>query len=178
MEEKRAVKDCPFCGEEILEKAIKCKHCGSDLTKPVQATPAAGGVDQKMKNAGLAAIVGAALLIIGLFLPWMSAGFVSVTGFEKIQDAVIILVLGAAFGLAGYVSMSSKKNYGLVVTLCSLACLLFLAFIYVKMLDVAGGNIQIASGFYISGAGAFIGLIGGVMMVQNKPKKQPEETKE
>lgn len=31
-------KDCPYCGEEILAVAIKCKHCGSDMSK------VAGGV--------------------------------------------------------------------------------------------------------------------------------------
>lgn len=29
-------KQCPYCCEQILYRAIKCKHCGSDLTKIIQ----------------------------------------------------------------------------------------------------------------------------------------------
>ena len=34
------MEDCPFCGEEILASASKCKHCGADLAAGhLEATP-------------------------------------------------------------------------------------------------------------------------------------------
>ncbi len=27
-------KDCPYCGEQVLFKAIRCKHCHADLSQP------------------------------------------------------------------------------------------------------------------------------------------------
>ena len=30
-------KKCPFCAEEILAAAMKCKHCGENLTTPAES---------------------------------------------------------------------------------------------------------------------------------------------
>lgn len=34
----RDTRKCPFCAEQVLIEAIKCKHCGSDLRLPPNAS--------------------------------------------------------------------------------------------------------------------------------------------
>lgn len=42
MEQTKAMKACPFCGEDILIVAVKCKHCGSMISQSTPETTSSG----------------------------------------------------------------------------------------------------------------------------------------
>ena len=53
MNDQQELKDCPFCGEKINIKAIKCKHCLSMLNEaPTSFAPQVAGVHLPMPGAG------------------------------------------------------------------------------------------------------------------------------
>ena len=63
----RTIKSCPFCGEEILEAALKCRFCGSDLTKlpglPVSSYPGSNIVLNAPQPAGPMPAFGPSIVI-------------------------------------------------------------------------------------------------------------------
>jgi hypothetical protein len=61
------MKTCPFCAEEILEAAIRCKHCRSDLVTP--SIPAAPRRRRRRLLAALTALVGVAAALPVLARP-------------------------------------------------------------------------------------------------------------
>ena len=122
------------------------------------------------------ALVGAALLILGLFLPWAQLGIVTATAFQKTPDSIYLVASGAITALLCIVGISTKKNYGLFIVILNfisgglLAYLHFLLQENLSGIQVFGASAQIGTGFWMCIIGVIVGLIGGGMMAEKKKK--------
>jgi len=82
---------CPFCAEEILAQARKCRHCGEFLGEKK---------DEKELLRRLLAVVGSLLLVVAPFAPFISAPiFGRITLFQQGKGDGVILLIVALVGL-------------------------------------------------------------------------------
>jgi ribosomal protein L37AE/L43A len=130
LERASSTRACPFCGEEILAVAIKCKHCGSDLND--------SGKEQTGTNT-LSAVMIVLLIILGMF--WLAIGllqtYLSFASPRQFPDSWIYGILNVAisiWNLSLIVSIVKRKKsvvgsllfLGIAGSLFGVAQLLFL----------------------------------------------------
>jgi uncharacterized protein (DUF983 family) len=94
------IKRCPFCGEEILAVAKKCKHCGSNLdeepSREEASTPAA--------DYGMFLL---AIPVVGAMLIWF---WVSQMTVLQSPEAVMGLIsIATVLGTAGVAAQEASK---------------------------------------------------------------------
>ena len=171
---KKGNKNCPSCGVETNPNQVICVKCGGSLKKESFNidTSSLGAIDTSalLKNKQL---ILALVALIGYFLPWVSSGYMSVSGsgIAKISEYVPgggLLSLLFLFPLclvgvivSNFVPQILKFKKILSISSIVLVCYALLAII--MFMDKYGGfDIGIIGfGFYVSLIGAIASAFFG-----------------
>lgn len=138
------------------------------------------------RNAAILAIVGGAMMVIGSFMPWLSArtglGSISVAGTDG--DGVFTLLLGGAAALIALVHLDRPiagflrggivlaGAIGVVVAVVDYTA----ASERISGIDSAAVAASVGAGLYIVGLGAVATALGGLRMdTASKPPPEPPE---
>lgn len=146
---------CNNCGSQLAEGAAFCSHCGSavsggmpeNMQNQIENMPYQNaGKQAAKKKMNIAAVISAALLVIAMFLPYVSidGGFVNVSKALIDGDGVLFLIVGAI----GIIGALVKKN-GIVIFSGGLACLLSVVEIVVFEKNEYSELLTRGAGFYL-----------------------------
>ncbi len=139
--------------------------------------------------AGIVTVVGSGCAIVGSFLPWIQATdpssgtTLTKAGIEGHYAMLVDLLAVIAAGIGGFVLVRrlASATVGLTITVLALAQLGLVIFVGsnlsygVVQLQAAGALAGIGPGLYLTGLGAVVALVGGLLGWKGRPlRKAPE----
>lgn len=97
---EESTKSCPFCGEEILVVAKKCKHCSSFLDESASPSTLVSKTDYSL----LLLIIP----VVATVLIWTWVSFMNML--QSPGDAMILILLATLLGTASIATVEAKKT--------------------------------------------------------------------
>lgn len=120
-------------------------------------------VDTKRRAAGLLALAGGVLLIVGSMMPWITArtgfGSISVTGLDGGGDGVIVLIAGVLIALAGGAELLSLNVPSIVRVFVLLLGLGAVLLAFIDHADIRERIEEVSNDFAVAQVGAGIWLL-------------------
>ncbi len=122
--------------------------------------PGAAVLDERSNlPGGLVALLGAVLVVVGVFLPWMEVGDEAVSGWRASDDAKVLLALAGAVTVAAALIIGGARSLVLRIGLVVVG----LATVVLGLVDVLSVGDQ--PGDVSHGPGLIVVLVGGVLVV-------------
>lgn len=159
--------ECPECYEDVSEQAQTCSRCGHSML-PAEASTSSSTGNSRPIGGPIAALIGAFLLTIGPFLPWITLGMHSGTGIEIIgKELYILAVLGLAGAWLPIESLAFKtpmRRWGPLVMgiLGGALTLYYMVNLLNEIASVRSINPELGMGSYLSLAGAAMLIVGAI----------------
>lgn len=161
---------CVACGRTIGWDVNHCPYCGKDyrpqsFAPEMQVPPQVEEIEQGSIVGGLVGFFGAIFLIIGIFLPWASGVFTSLSGWDlaQISQALggspwavyVLLVLGLIGLIFALLGIEVHRHFQVATVICGLVSLLF-TLLLLRELSIIGTLI---------GGGIIICIIGSLCLI-------------
>jgi nitrate reductase gamma subunit len=137
--------------------------------------------ETKIVTGAAIALFGGLMLLIGLFLPWITSNILSVSGYQKIADeSYIIILLGGISVLLGLIAALTKKNYWIAYLVFGLASAAYLLFVFDKLKRAVNEvdikfDAHLGPGFWICCLGAVFIIVSTFISQEKVKKEEPEE---
>ena len=136
--------------------------------------------------AGIVTVAGSACAIVGTFLPWIQAtdpssgDTITKAGIEGHYAMLVDLLAVIAGGVGGFVALRRRASaaVALTITMLALTQLGLVVFVGsnlargVVQLQAAGALASIGLGLYLTGFGAVVAVVGGVLALTKKRSKE------